>query len=104
MSTLRGTPPHHLFDVDRLWNDPPKFEFWFYASVACVAFSVSDGGSWSPFWELWEIILGSKIVHFGSLGGPWDLGKTDPEKERKKEENPSYPYLYLRHNFGSVFR
>ena len=29
LSTLRGTPPQHLFDVDLLWYDPAKFEFWF---------------------------------------------------------------------------
>ena len=29
LSTLRGTPPQHLFDVDLLWNDPPRFEFCF---------------------------------------------------------------------------
>ena len=29
LSTLRGTPPQHLFDVDLLWNDPARFEFCF---------------------------------------------------------------------------
>ena len=72
LSTLRGTPPQHLFDVDLLWNDLASFEF-FMASVACVAFSVSAGVSRSPFWELWGSILGAKIVHFGSQGGPWHL-------------------------------
>ena len=31
------------------------------------------------------LILGVKIVYFGSLGGPWHREKTSPEKELKKE-------------------
>ena len=80
LSTLRGTPPQHLLVVDLLWNDPAKFEFCFEASVAYVAFTVSAGGSWSPFWKLSGFILGAKIVHFGFLGGPWHLEKPNPEK------------------------
>ena len=91
LSTLRGTPPQHLFDVDPLWNDPPKFEFWFYASVACVAFSVSAGGSWSPFLELWEVILGAKIVHFGSLGA---LGTQTKPIQKKTPKKTYFAYMH----------
>ena len=103
MSTLRGTPPQHLFDVDLLWNDPARFEFCFYVSVACVAFLVSPEVSWSPSLELWGSILGAKIVHLGSLGGPWRLEKTSPEKELKQELQRSEFSLDFGGHFGSIF-
>ena len=96
LSTLRGTPPQHLFDVDLLWNDLAGFKFFFMASVACVAFSVSAGGSCSP--------LGAKIVHFGSLGGPWHPEKTSPEKELKKGSFSSYAVAHSGAKFRSIFQ
>ena len=85
LTTLRGTPPQHLFDVDLLWNDRASFEFFFMAAVACVAFSVSAGVARSPFWKLWGVILGAQIVHFGSMGGLWHPEKISSEKELNKK-------------------
>ena len=64
---------------------------------------MSAGGSWSPFWELWGLILGAKIVHFGSLGGPWHLEKPNPEKELKKGRCISRGLAPFGDLFGSCF-
>ena len=88
LSTLRGTPPQHLFGVDLLWNDRRDSHYCFkHRSIlkSCLeSLWVALEGSRAPFWELWGSILGAKIVNFGSLGGPWHPEKTRPEKETKK--------------------
>ena len=89
LSTLRGTPPQHLFDVDLLWNDRRDSHYCFKHRSILKSYLeslwVALEGSRAPFWELWGIILEAKIVNFGSLGGPWHLEKTRTEKDFKKE-------------------
>ena len=61
--------------------------------------------------ELWGLILGGKIVHFGSLGGPWHLEKPNPGKVHKKRSKRRPPVIcvppfmgpFLVH-FSMIFR
>ena len=89
LSTLRGTPPQHLFDVDLFWNDPrdsnSAFKHRSILKMCLESLWVAMGGSWAPFWELWGSIFGTKLVNFGSLGSPWHPKKTKRKKELKKE-------------------
>ena len=70
LSTLRGTPPQHLFGVDLLWNDRRDSHYCFqHRSIlkSCLeSLWVALEGSRAPFWELWGSILGALGVHFGS--------------------------------------
>ena len=54
------------------------FAFCVLLTVGLLFFS-----SGVSFWMLWELILGAKILHFGSLGGPLYLQKPNPEKVQK---------------------
>ena len=56
------------------------------------------------FWELWGLILGAKVVHFGSLGGPWHLEKINPEQKFKKGGFVSRGLAPFGDHFGSIFR
>ena len=62
------------------------------------------GGSWLPFWELWGLILGAKIVHFGYLGGPWHTEKNSPEKYLKKVSAYPMAGLHFGVHFGIIFQ
>ena len=89
LSTLRGTPPPHLFDVDPFWNDPrdPNYSFR-HRSILKICLEplwVAMGGSWAPFWGPWGFAWASFWwpgrclgLHFkgsgvpvGAFGGPW---------------------------------
>ena len=93
LSTLRGTPPQHLFDVDLFWNDlrdsNSAFKHRSILKMCLETLWVAIGGSWAPFWELWGSIFGAKIVNFGSLGDPWHPEKTRLEKRLQKGRPPS---------------
>ena len=47
----------------------------------------------TSFWKLWWLILGAKIVHLGSLGGPWHLEKPNPAKVQKKSSKRRPPVI-----------
>ena len=53
LSTLRGTPPQHLFDVVLFWNDPrdPNYSFKHRSILKSYleSLSVALGGSWAQF-------------------------------------------------------
>ena len=53
LSTLRGTPPQHLFDVDLFWNDLRDSNYSFkHRSILKLyleSLSVALGGSWAQF-------------------------------------------------------
>ena len=53
--------------------------------------------------ELWGPILGAKIVHFGSLGGPWHLEKPNPEKKPQKSSKRGPPVIELPTFWRSCF-
>ena len=107
LSTLRGTPPQHLFDVDLFWNDPrdsnSAFKHRSILKICLESLWVAMGGSWAPFWELWGSIFGAKIVNFGSLGGPWHPEKTRPEKRPQKQRKTSKFSFNLEAIWASFF-
>ena len=107
LSTLRGTPPQHLFDVDPFWNDPldsnSAFKHRSILKMCLEPLWVSMGGSWAPFWELWGLIFGAKIVNFGSLGGALADNKHKAEKRGQKGGPDSFPYTDLRYILASFF-
>ncbi len=107
MSTLRGTPPQHLFDVDLLWNDRRDSHYCFkHRSIlkSCLeSLWVALEGFRAPFWKLWGSILGPKIVNFGSLGGPWHPERTRPEKRAPKARFNYMQSLILETILASCF-
>jgi hypothetical protein len=107
LSTLRGTPPQHLFDVDLFWNDPrdsnSAFKHRSILKMCLESLWVALGVSWTPFWELWGSILEPKIVNLGLLGGPWHREKTRPKKELQKVVAYPMAWTHFGDHFGIIF-